>query len=137
MYRWRALRLSVMVVHVCLLVAACENDPFAPPPVTATFVTPEYFHLAVSGEDASEAPGLRAKFLKEVEAFARANGCSGYRVLREEFTTSANVSPLVSTDPSLIFGRRPSYNGVIECMPPAPATAATRAPVSQPTRLIP
>jgi hypothetical protein len=129
------------------LVAGCERDPFAPPPVTASFVTPEYFHLAVAGEDAAEAPGLRNTFFKEVEAFARANGCTGYRVLEEVYQTSASVSPWVSTDPSIIFGRRPTYYGLIECRL-APITgqasaaagqarAATPPRAGAPTRLFP
>lgn len=97
------------------LVVGCTRDPFAPAPVTASFVTPEYFHLAVSGEDAAEAPALRGEFFKEVEAFARANGCTGYRVMKEVFQSSASVSPYVSTDPSLLFGRRPYFWGVVEC----------------------
>jgi hypothetical protein len=131
------------------LVAGCERNPFAPPPVTASFVTPEYFHLAVAGEDAAEAPGLRSAFFKEAEAFARANGCTGYRVMRELFQTSASVSPYVSTDPSLLFGRRPYYWGVVECrlapiagqdgptVGEATIAAGRSTPTRAPTRLVP
>lgn len=148
--RWRSPRLLAAAVLAPVLVGSCTSDPFAPPPVTASFITPEYFHLAVSGEDAAEAPALRVAFVNEVEAFARANGCTGYRVMREAFQTSASVSPYVSTDPSLLFGRRPYYWGVVECRlariagqgGPTTSEATLAAgqgstPIRGPTRLIP
>jgi hypothetical protein len=128
---------AVVAGLACCLIAACASDPFAPPPVNASFVTPELFVLSVSGADRAEAPGLRASFFREVETFARANGCTGYRVLREVFTSSANVNPEVSTDPSIVFGRRPGYQGLVECRLPPLAAAPGPPAVSTPTLLFP
>lgn len=145
MGRCRFPRRCIAIILSLGLAAACSEDPFAPPPVTAGFVTPQLFQLTVSGRDAAEAPELRADFYREVEIFARDSGCTGYRVLRELFTSSANVNPRVSTDPAIVFGRRPGYHGLIECqLPPlaqgtqptaSPYPAATR-PVGPPTPLV-
>lgn len=106
--------------------AACASPPERTP-VTASFVTPELFHVAVAGADAAEAPGLRQRFYAETEAFARANGCTSYRVMREGFVTAANINPRVSTEPSWVFGNRPVYVGLVECGLPDPRTAALPA----------
>jgi hypothetical protein len=101
------------------MLVGCEY-PLGPPPVTASFVTPGLFNLSISGEDADEAPALRERFYAEVEAFARQNGCTHYRVMRETFLTAANIAPRVTTQPSWVFGRRPVYVGLIECGLPDP-----------------
>jgi hypothetical protein len=107
--------------------AGCGEYPLGPPPATTSFVTPELFHVAISGEDAAEAPALRQRFYAETEAFARANGCVSYRVLKETFVTAANIDPRVSTEPSWVFGRRPVYTGLVECELPDPRPAAMPA----------
>lgn len=108
------------------LIAACAADPPAGPEVTASFITPEYFHLAISGSDAAEAPNLRQLWHAEVARYARAQGCIGYRVIKETFITAANVSPAVTLDPVAVYGRRPTYVGVVDCeLPTVPGYAQT------------
>lgn len=99
--------------------------------MTASFVTPDLFHIAIAGANADQAPALRARFYAEAEAFARANGCISYRVMRETFITSANINPRVSTEPSFVFGNRPVYVGLVECGLPDPHAVARPAGAPQ------
>ena len=116
-----------LLVALATLVGCATSNPVAPPPVTASFVTPHLFHLAIAGEDDAEAPALRQRFHAEARAYAQANGCTSYRIMRETFVTSANINPHVSTGPSWVFGRRPTYVGLVDCGLPDPDTAAQPA----------
>jgi hypothetical protein len=98
--------------------AACSVKT-SPPRVTASFLTPNYFHLAIAGGNQAHAPALRRQFYVETEAFARANGCTAFQVIKETFLTSANIAPRVSMEPSLLFGAWPVYSGVVECELPS------------------
>jgi hypothetical protein len=117
---------AVVLGLVLGALAACTSkNPFGPPPVTTSFVTPDLFYVAMAGDDDAEAPALRQRFYTEAEAFARSSGCTSYRVMAETFLTSANIAPRVSTQPSWVFGRRPVYVGLVECgLPPLPPAAA-------------
>jgi hypothetical protein len=115
----------------CLLalgaLAGCEY-PLGPPPVTASFITPNYFIVAIAGEESAVVPPLRQRFYAAAEQFARSSGCTFYRVLSQTFLTSANVDPRMSVQPSWVFGRQPVYVGMVECGLPSPHAVAQRTP---------
>lgn len=110
--------------------AACSVNS-APPRVTASFITPNYFHLAIAGGNHAHAPALRRQFYVETEAFARANGCVAFQVVKETFVTSANIDPRVSMEPSLLFGAWPVYSGVVECELPSTLPLAQNSVAAQ------